>query len=209
MNHFYKKLTQNFPLNITLVTVSKTRTNQEIMELYNLGQRDFGENKVQELVNKYQILPKDINWHMIGHLQVNKVKFIAPFVHLIHSIDSLKIAQEINKQAQKENRRINGLLQLKIAEEESKFGLSFIEAEKLMLEIEAMNHLKIVGIMGMATNTTIETKIEKEFLELNEYFNQLKANYSLIKILSMGMSSDYTIAIKCGSNLVRIGSLLF
>ncbi len=209
MNHFYKKLTQNFPLNITLVTVSKTRTNQEIMELYNLGQRDFGENKVQELVNKYQILPKDINWHMIGHLQVNKVKFIAPFVHLIHSIDSLKIAQEINKQAQKENRIINGLLQLKIAEEESKFGLSFIEAEKLMLEIEAMNHLKIVGIMGMATNTTIETKIEKEFLELNEYFNQLKANYSLIKILSMGMSSDYTIAIKCGSNLVRIGSLLF
>jgi PLP dependent protein len=209
MNPTYPNSIKNLPKNVLLVAVSKTRTESEILELYKQGQRDFGENKVQEMVAKYQNLPKDIKWHFIGHLQVNKVKYIAPFVHLIHSIDSLKLAQEINKQAEKHNKIINGLLQIKVAEEESKFGLSFKEAQNLILETNQMKCLKIVGIMGMATNTSSENKIEQEFMELQNYFSDCKNKNDDFQILSMGMSGDYKIALKCGSNLIRIGSLLF
>ncbi len=200
--------------NTTVVAVSKTKSVEDIQSLYNLGQRDFGENYVQELVNKQQQLPKDIRWHFIGHLQSNKVKQIISFVHLIQSVDSYKLLQEIDKQAQKVNRNINCLLQMHIATEETKFGLNEDELRMLIDSIQhsPLSNICIVGFMGMASLSNSETQVRKEFQELNQLFNQYKSiqikNYNP-HILSMGMSSDYTIALEEGSNMVRIGSLLF
>jgi pyridoxal phosphate enzyme (YggS family) len=200
--------------NVALVAVSKTKPVEDIKALYDLGQRDFGENYVQELSEKAEQLPKDIRWHFIGHLQSNKVKYIAPFVHLIHGVDSLKLLQEINKQAQKNNRVIDCLLQIYIAKEETKFGL---DEEELNLTISQFENLKmtnarLLGLMGMASFTDEKEKIREEFIYLKKLFDkhaQLSIiNYQL-KTLSMGMSSDYRIAIQEGSNMVRIGSLLF
>ncbi len=209
MKESYLALKNTLPKNVTLLAVSKTKSQEEILELYNLNQKEFGENKVQELIEKQENLPKDIKWHMIGHLQANKVKYIAPFIHLIHSIDSLKLVDEINKQAEKNNRVIEGLLQIKIADEETKYGLSWEEALEIYTYCKTLNHVKIVGIMGMATNTQDQSKIKQEFAQLNKYFNTIKNEDVAIEILSMGMSHDYVLAINEGSNLIRLGSLLF
>jgi hypothetical protein len=203
--------------NTKLIAVSKTKPNKAIQELYELGQRDFGENKVQELVDKYEQLPKDIRWHLIGHLQTNKVKYIAPFVHLIHSVDSLKLLLEIEKQAAKVARNIPVLLQIHIAEEETKFGLDKTEVIEILEYYTAPNsplqHIQIVGLMGMATNTDDMNVRQKEFAQLKQLFLFIKQGYLLNKTdfteLSMGMSDDYPTAIQEGSTMVRIGSLLF
>ncbi|OYZ00221.1 MAG: YggS family pyridoxal phosphate enzyme [Sphingobacteriia bacterium 28-36-52] len=196
-----------------LVAVSKTKPNEDLMELYELGQRDFGENYVQELVDKAASLPKDIRWHFIGHLQSNKVKYIAPFVHLIHGVDSLKLLQEINKQAIKNNRVIDCLLQIHIAEEETKFGLDETELEQIITQIDQIPNIRICGLMGMASFSEDQHKVRNEFKKLNRIFTQNKPWFikhsSKEPILSMGMSGDYPMAIEEGSNLVRIGSLLF
>ena len=197
-----------------LIAVSKTKTVDSIKELYDAGQRDFGENYVQELTDKYNALPKDINWHFIGHLQSNKVKYIAPFVHLIHSVDSFKLLQEINKQGEKNNHIVNCLLQIYIAQEETKFGLDETELDNIFgsSELKLLTNIKICGFMGMASFTDDKEKVRNEFSYLNTLFNSYKnlstANCEM-KILSMGMSADYTIAVEEGSNMVRIGSLLF
>lgn len=199
----------SIPSSVTLVAVSKTKPNEAILEAYNSGQKDFGENYVQELVDKHEQLPKDINWHFIGHLQSNKVKFIAPFVYLIHGVDSFKLLQEINKQAQKNNRVINCLLQIYIAQEETKFGLSFEECEAIFAseEYKQLQNIKVCGFMAMASNTDNETQIRKEFKSLKEFSEKISGfGFS---ILSYGMSNDYKLAIECGSNMVRIGSLIF
>ena len=201
--------------NTKLVAVSKTKPLEAIMELYNQGHRDFGENKVQELVEKYESLPKDINWHFIGHLQTNKVKYIAPFVHMIHAIDSLKLLKEINKQATKADRTINCLLQFKIAKEDSKYGLDFSTASDILQSETFLHskHINISGVMGMATYTDDKTQVKEEFQTLRQYFDELKAsNFSQqpsFKEISMGMSGDFEIAQEQGSTMVRIGSLLF
>lgn len=198
------------PTKTTLVAVSKTHPPELILEAYNAGQRIFGENKVQEMEAKYEALPKDIQWHLIGHLQTNKVKYIAPFVSLIESVDSFKLLQEINKEAAKNNRVIDCLLQIFIAKEETKFGLSFDEATAIILspETKTLKNIRIIGLMGMATLTDNRTTIRNEFKSLKQFYDSLKAEYGF-SILSMGMSSDYKIAIEEGSNLVRIGSALF
>jgi pyridoxal phosphate enzyme (YggS family) len=186
-----------------------------VLEAYTAGQRAFGENKVQEMVDKYEQLPKDIQWHLIGHLQTNKVKYIAPFVHMIHAVDSLKLLQEIDKQAQKNNRIIPCLLQFHIAQEETKFGLDFTEAEALLQSREfiEMQNVQIAGLMGMASFTEDEEQVRDEFRNLNNYFQIIKSHYfkfnTEFKCLSMGMSGDYRIAIEEGSTMVRIGSTLF
>jgi len=205
------KIKSSLPQHVTLVVVTKTHPVEKLMEVYNAGHIIFGENKVQEMLDKYEQLPKDIQWHLVGHLQSNKVKFIAPFVSLIHSVDSLKLLQEINKQAQKNNRIINCLLQVHIADEETKFGFDFSEIEHLLSseELKLLKNISIVGLMGMATNTTDHRQIGKEFKSLNVFFKKLQASYSSFQILSMGMSSDYAIAIENGSTLVRIGSSIF
>lgn len=199
-------------LQVLLVAVSKTQPVERIMSLYEAGIRDFGENKAQELCLKYEALPKDIKWHFIGHLQKNKVKYIAPFVHLIHSVDSLELLQEISKQALKTNRTIDVLLQFHIAVEESKFGLTEEEATQL-LQTPPLEGIRICGVMGMASFSDNPAQIKAEFMQLNAVFNRLKQAYfqesSWFKIRSMGMSGDWEIAVDCGSNLVRIGSLLF
>ncbi|HWZ22465.1 MAG TPA: YggS family pyridoxal phosphate-dependent enzyme [Cytophagaceae bacterium] len=198
-----------------LVAVSKTYPAEAISEAYEAGQRIFGENKVQELVQKYEVLPKDINWHLIGHLQTNKVKFIAPFVSLIHSVDSLKLLNEINKEGAKNNRVIDILLQLYIADEETKFGFSFEEVEAILTSevLELFDNIKIVGFMGMATNTDDQAKIRLEFRSLKLFSDKCKSLYTAVNVdlheLSMGMSSDYKIAIEEGSSFVRIGSSIF
>lgn len=198
-----------------LVAVSKTKPAEDILLLYNAGQRIFGENKVQEMVQKYEALPQDIQWHLIGHLQTNKVKYMAPFVSMVHSVDSLKLLQEINKQAAKSQRVIDCLLQVFIADEESKFGLNKEEVIELLQspEFASMKNIRICGLMGMATNTDDEAKIETEFAGLKELFNSLKAGLfkdaAYFKELSMGMSSDYKIALKHGATLIRIGSAIF
>lgn len=198
----------------TLVAVSKTKPIKDIQDLYNLGQRDFGENYVQELVNKKKELPHDVRWHFIGHLQSNKVKEIALFIHLIHTVDSYKLLKEIDKQAHKANRIIDCLLQIGIAEEETKFGMHEVELKELINTIQTspLPHVRIVGLMGMATFTTDENKIRQEFQLLKKTFDTYKnvqaKNYAL-HILSMGMSSDYAIALEEGSTTLRIGSLLF
>jgi pyridoxal phosphate enzyme (YggS family) len=197
----------------TLVAVSKTKSVEEIKELYDLGQRDFGENYVQELTEKQLQLPKDIRWHFIGHLQSNKVKQIAPFIHLIQSIDSLKLLQEVNKQAQRNNRLIDCLLQVHIAQEETKFGLDENELKELFNNsISQLQNIRITGLMGMASFTDDIEKVRTEFKYLRSIFDkhtQLQTTNIKLQTLSMGMSSDYTIAIEEGSNMVRIGSLIF
>jgi pyridoxal phosphate enzyme (YggS family) len=200
-----------------LIAVSKTKPASDIQALYDAGQRVFGENKVQEMTEKYEQLPQDIEWHLIGHLQSNKVKYIAPFVHLIHSVDSLKLLQEIQKQAQKANRRIDVLLQMFIAQEETKFGLDETEAKALLdvytVQPEHFANVRIVGLMGMATNTDDEAQIRQEFRALKTLFGQLQSIYFAdepsFKEISMGMSSDYQLAAEEGSTMVRVGSLLF
>lgn len=192
---------------VTLVAVSKTKPVAEILKLYNAGQRDFGENYVQELTEKYEQLPKDIRWHFIGHLQSNKVKYIAPFVHLIHSVDSEKLLKEISKQALKNNRTISCLLQIYIASEETKFGLDFNEAAKLLQNQHAEN-VAIKGLMGMASNTENIAQIITEYQSLKQFYD-LHAKQFSFQYLSMGMSGDYETAIENGSNMVRIGSLIF
>lgn len=203
------------PWNATLVAVSKTHTPEEIMVLYNQGQRDFGENRVQELIPKWESMPKDIRWHLIGHLQSNKVKYIAPFVHMIHSADSLKLLQEIDKQAAKAGRPVPCLLQIHIAEEETKFGLDRQELFDLLAspEFGELRHLDIRGLMGMATLTENEDQIRKEFKALRTLLEEIRERFFQGKTgfreLSMGMSGDYRIALEEGSTIVRVGSLLF
>ncbi|MDH5365351.1 MAG: YggS family pyridoxal phosphate-dependent enzyme [Cyclobacteriaceae bacterium] len=201
--------------NAKLVAVSKTKPEALIQEAYDLGVRVFGENKAQELARKHENLPKDIEWHMIGHLQSNKVKYIAPFVSLIHAVDSLKLLKEINKQALKQSRTINCLLQIYIADEETKFGLSPEELQPLIQseELKILENIKIVGLMGMATNTSNLDKIRLEFRSLKQLFDKLAASdlptNVIMQELSMGMSGDYQIAIEEGSTLIRVGSAIF
>lgn len=205
------KIKSELPSHVTLVAVSKTKPNELINQAYLAGQIDFGENYVQELVDKYHELPKDIRWHFIGHLQTNKVKFIAPFVNLIHGVDSLKLLEEINKQAQKNNRIINCLLQIYIAQEDSKFGLSFDECQELLQSNSYLNlkNISVVGFMAMASNTEDNEQIKKEFLSLKKFHESMVSIQLPLNILSFGMSSDYQLAISCGSNMIRIGSSIF
>ncbi len=199
------------PNGVTLVAVSKTKPNADILEAYNAGHRVFGENKVQEMVAKWEALPKDIEWHMIGHVQRNKVKYMAEFVSLIHGVDSLKLLKEIDKQAKKHDRVIPCLLQMHIAEEDTKFGLDDSELAALLQseEFKALGNVKIVGLMGMATFTSDENQVRKEFAHLKSIFDKLQQKFPEINILSMGMSGDYTLAIAEGSTMVRIGSSIF
>ena len=204
------------PAHVTLVAVSKTKPVADLMEAYNAGQRIFGENKIQEMTDKWEVMPKDIEWHMIGHVQTNKVKYMAPYVSLIHGVDSLKLLQEINKQAAKNNRVIDCLLQVYIAEEESKFGLDEQELDEILNEIqhnkENYKNIRIVGLMGMATFTENQNQIEKEFKHLKTIFDKYKTlntQHCQLNTLSMGMSGDYQLAISCGSTMVRIGSSIF
>ena len=201
----------NLPKNITLVAVSKTKPLELLNEAYDQGQRIFGENKVQEMVDKFEKMPKDIKWHMIGHLQTNKVKYIASFVSLIHGVDSLRLLREINKQATKHNRIIDCLIQIKIATEDTKFGMSLNDLQLLLKsdEFKTLDNIRIKGLMGMASFTTDKHQIESEFKYLKSIFDQIKKKYSDIEILSMGMSNDYKLATKYGSNMVRIGSHIF
>lgn len=202
---------KQLPPTVQLVVVSKTQPASTILEAYQTGQRQFGENKVQELLAKYEQLPKDIEWHLIGHLQTNKVKYIAPFVNLIQSVDSLKLLQEIDKQAGKNNRIIHCLLQIYIANEETKFGLSFEEAQTLVNseEFRLLKNIRLTGLMGIASNTGNQQQIRNEFHSLKKFLNQLQTTHPSISILSMGMSSDYKIAIEEGSTLIRVGSTIF
>ena len=211
-----RSIQATLPENVTLVAVSKTKPVSDLMEAYEAGQRIFGENKIQEMTEKWEVMPKDIQWHMIGHVQTNKVKYMAPFVSLIHGVDSLKLAQEINKQAQKNNRIIDCLLQVYIAEEESKFGLDEKELNEIFEFVQdaknEMNHIRIVGLMGMATFTNNETQVKKEFSRLKTIFDSysnLNTKNCQLNTLSMGMSGDYQLAIECGSTMVRIGSSIF
>ncbi len=202
------------PSNVTLVAVSKTKPISDLMQTYEAGQRVFGENKIQEMTEKWEQMPKDIEWHMIGHIQSNKVKYMAPYVSLIHGVDSLKLLEEINKQAQKNNRIIDCLLQLHIAEEETKFGLNEEELDDLLQSeiFKNLKNIKIVGLMGMATFTENQTQIKKEFQHLKTIFDknqQLTTHNQQLTTLSMGMSGDYQLAIECGSTMVRIGSSIF
>ena len=201
------KIKSTLPEHVTLVAVSKTKPVADLMEAYNAGQRIFGENKIQEMIEKWEQMPKDIQWHMIGHIQTNKVKFMAPYVSLIHGVDSLKLLEEINKQALKNNRIIDCLLQIHIAEEETKFGLNNDELADLLVSesFKNLKNINIVGLMGMATFTENRIQIKKEFEHLKSIFDQLKN----LKTLSMGMSGDYQLAIECGSTMVRIGSSIF
>lgn len=204
-------LRQELPQTVTLVAVSKTHSVERIQEAYDAGQRIFGENRVQELTSKYEALPKDIEWHLIGHLQSNKVKYIVPFISLIHSIDSEKLVQEVNKQAEKCNRVIDVLLQVFIAQEETKFGFLPDEVKTfLSASASQYKHVRIRGLMGMATNTPDTSQVKNEFRGLANLFNQLKASQpSYFSILSMGMSSDWQLAVEQGSTMIRVGSTLF
>jgi len=208
------KIKSSLPENVTLVAVSKTKPIPDLMEAYNAGQRIFGENKIQEMAEKWEAMPKDIVWHMIGHVQTNKVKFMAPFVSLIHGVDSLKLLLEINKQAQKNNRIIDCLLQIYIAEEETKFGFDEKELDEILSSnaFKELKNIRIVGLMGMATFTGNQNQIKKEFTHLKTIFDklqQLKTDNCQLNTISMGMSGDYQLAIECGSTMVRIGSSIF
>lgn len=211
----FEKFLKNIPDNVKLVAVTKTKPNENILEAYKAGYKIFGENKVQELVDKQESLPGDIEWHMIGHLQRNKVKYIADFITLIHGVDSFKLLKAINKEAIKVNRIISCLLQFHIAKEQSKFGLSYGEAVEFLdsEEYKALKNVQIEGVMGMATFTEDENVVRSEFRELNHIFNQLKQDFfqddSRFKEISMGMSGDYRIALEEGATIIRIGSLLF
>jgi len=208
------KIKSSLPEHVTIVAVSKTKPVADLMEAYNVGQRIFGENKIQEMTEKWEQMPKDIQWHMIGHIQTNKVKFMAPYVSLIHGVDSLKLLEEINKQAIKNNRIIDCLLQIHIAEEETKFGLNEEELNDLLTSesFKNLNNIKIVGLMGMATFTENQNQIKKEFEHLKSIFDKLELQNTKnceLNTLSMGMSGDYKLAIVCGSTMVRIGSSIF
>ena len=203
------RIKATIPSDVTLVAVSKTKPNSDIMLAYNAGQRVFGENKVQDMAAKAEVLPKDIQWHMIGHLQTNKVKYIASFVSLIHGVDSLKLLKEINKRAAQHNRTIDCLLQIYIAQEETKFGLDPMDALDVLSAAKEFNNIRIVGFMGMASNSTSETLVRKEFRGLKEFaLEQSDANNNL-SIVSMGMSNDYALAIEMGSTMIRVGSAIF
>ena len=208
------QIKSELPAHVTLVAVSKTKPVADLMEAYNAGQRIFGENKIQEMTEKWEQMPKDIEWHMIGHVQTNKVKFMAEYVSLIHGVDSLKLLQEINKQAKKHNRIIDCLLQIHIAEEETKFGLNEEELNHILTsdDFKSLENIKIVGLMGMATFTENQNQIEKEFNHLKSIFDnykKLNTKHCQLNTLSMGMSGDYQLAISCGSTMVRIGSSIF
>lgn len=206
-----QNIKSKLPKNVTLVAVSKTKPIVDLQEAYDAGQRVFGENKIQEMAEKFDALPKDIKWHMIGHLQSNKVKYMAHFVDLIHGVDKLKTLKEINKQAKKHDRVINCLLQVKIAKEETKFGFSFEEVIATLSseELKELDNIKIIGFMGMATFTDDKEQLEEEFLSLKNLFDQLKTQHSSIETLSMGMSGDYQLAIENGSTMIRVGSSIF
>lgn len=207
LNHIKSQL----PEHVTLVAVSKTKPVSDLQEAYDAGQRIFGENKIQEMVEKHEQLPKDIQWHMIGHVQRNKVKYMASFVNLIHGVDNLKLLKEINKQALKHNRVINCLLQIKIASEDTKFGMTTTEAMAI-LNPKVLNDLKninIVGLMGMATFTDNQEQLAEEFKTLKDFHEQLKPKYPKLQTISMGMSGDFPLAIDCGSTMVRVGSSIF
>ena len=202
------------PEHVTLVAVSKTKPVSDLMEAYTAGQRIFGENKIQEMVEKYELMPKDIEWHMIGHVQRNKVKYMASFVALIHGVDNFKLLKEINKQALKHNRVINCLLQIKIASEDSKFGMTSLEAQDILNseEFTELKNIKVIGLMGMATFTDNENQLKKEFNLLTQIFNSLKGISTKnceLETISMGMSGDYKLAVDCGSTMVRVGSSIF
>ena len=202
------------PEHVTLVAVSKTKPVSDLMEAYTAGQRIFGENKIQEMVEKYELMPKDIEWHMIGHVQRNKVKYMASFVALIHGVDNFKLLKEINKQALKHNRVINCLLQIKIASEDSKFGMTAQNAKKILNseEFTELKNIKVIGLMGMATFTDNENQLKKEFNLLTQIFNSLKGISTKnceLETISMGMSGDYKLAVDCGSTMVRVGSSIF
>lgn len=218
----YETITENLqriknalPNDVTLVAVSKTKPIKDLQKAYDAGQRIFGENKVQELQEKYPALPQDIQWHMIGHLQSNKVKYIAPFISLIHGVESFKLLKEINKQALKNNRKIKVLLQFMIAQESTKFGFSLDEVQTLLIsdEYRALNNISIVGVMGMASNVNDHQQVSSEFNMLKKYFDILKINFfhqsNEFTTISMGMSGDYKLAIQEGSTMVRIGSSIF
>ncbi len=205
-----KNILQSIPNTVSLVAVSKTKPIASIEDAYACGQRIFGENKVQEMVDKHQQLPKDISWHMIGHVQRNKIKYMASFVDLIHGVDSIKTLLEIEKQAKRHERVISCLLQIKIAEEDSKFGLSEEEATKILTDTcPTLEHVSVVGFMGMATFTKNIAQIQGEFSKLNTYFNHSKATFPQLQELSMGMSGDYAVAIDQGSTMIRVGSSIF
>jgi PLP dependent protein len=204
-----KELIKNLPSEVTLVAVSKTKSNEEIMQAYEAGQRVFGENKIQEMAAKWEALPKDIVWHMIGHVQTNKVKYMAHFVDLIHGVESLKLLKEINKQAVKYNRVISCLIQIRIAEEETKFGLPADELESLLLSAQSFSNIKIAGLMGMASFTDNIEQIKNEFFQLKTIFDKTQNQLPECTILSMGMSGDYPLAIQAGSTMIRVGSKIF
>ncbi|WP_298514681.1 YggS family pyridoxal phosphate-dependent enzyme [uncultured Kordia sp.] len=201
----------SLPKEVTLVAVSKTKPVSDLQEAYDAGQRVFGENKIQEMAAKWEVLPKDISWHMIGHVQRNKVKYMAEFVDLIHGVDNFKLLKEIDKQAKKHNRVIDCLLQIKIAEEDSKFGMSEEEATALLTsnEFQELENIVIVGVMGMATFTDNLTQVRQEFKKLKDTFGVLQSIHERLETISMGMSGDYELAIEEGSNMVRIGSSIF
>ncbi len=206
-----KKIKNSLPEHVTLVAVSKTKPISDIMEAYNVGQRVFGENKIQEMTEKWEVLPKDIQWHMIGHVQRNKVKYMASYVTLVHGVDSYKLLKEINKQATSHNRTIDCLLQIHIAEEETKFGLDESELNDISIAIKTdkLLNIRVLGLMGMATFTTDENQVRKEFKHLKSVFDKIKDINPELSVLSMGMSGDYHIAIEEGSTMVRIGSSIF
>lgn len=210
-----KDITNELPAYSRLVAVSKFRPDEDIMEAYQVGQRIFGENHVQEMIGKHERLPKDIQWHFIGHLQSNKIKYIAPFVTLIHSIDSYKLLEDVSRQASKINRTIDCLLQMHIAQESTKFGFSFDECREMLqsLEWEKLSNVRIIGVMGMATFTENNLQVEKEFQSLKAFFDEIKDTYfsteSTFKEISMGMTHDYPIAVRNGSTLIRVGTKIF
>ncbi|MDC1012758.1 YggS family pyridoxal phosphate-dependent enzyme [Flavobacteriaceae bacterium] len=205
IQHNITELKSSLPPEVSLVAVSKTKPISDLLEAYQAGQRIFGENKIQEMVSKWEQLPKDIQWHMIGHVQTNKVKYMAPFVHTIHAVDRIKLLKEIQKQAEKNVRIINCLIQIRIAEEETKFGLAASELDAMLEAAASCSHVKIKGLMGMATFTSDTDQIQTEFQKLA----QLYQKNSEFEVLSMGMSGDYPIAIEAGSNMIRVGSKLF
>lgn len=203
-----KQIKDDVPAAVTVVAVSKTKPADAIQEAYDAGHVDFGENKVQELCLKHETLPKDIRWHMIGHLQRNKVKYIAPFVHLIHGVDSERLLNEINKQGTKNNRIIDVLLQIHIAEESTKFGFSYEEAEAVLSKAKELENVRITGLMGMASYTDNTAQLTAEFSGLQDFYNRLQPTNNWTT-LSMGMSNDYKLAVYLGSNMIRVGSLIF
>ena len=205
------RIISDIPENVKLVAISKTKSSEDIMIAYETGQRVFGENKIQEMSAKYEDLPKDIKWHMVGHVQSNKIKYMAPYVDLIHGIDSLKSIKILNKEGVKNNRILNCLLQLKISREESKFGLGEKQFKEIIYsdEYKEMKNVKIKGLMAMASNTNEKSIIRSEFVHAKKIFDEINNGDKSFEILSMGMSNDYKIAIECGSNMIRLGSLIF